>query len=35
MVENKLPFVEEAPFHRPPMFSGVTTSFGSENENLY
>ena len=27
MAENKLPFVEEASTHRPPMFSGVNYQF--------
>jgi len=27
MVENKLPFVEGASIHRPPMFSGINYKF--------
>jgi len=27
MVENKLPFVEGASIHRPPMFSGINYQF--------
>jgi len=27
MAENKLPFVEDASIHRPPMFSGINYQF--------
>ena len=35
MAENKLPFVEGASIHRPPMFSGINYQFWKIRMNIF